>query len=148
MSTSGEGPFVDAFMDAVRQACAETGAKFDGHTIILPPEPLRPWRASDRLTRQDIERGLQLEHDAQTGPWMLDKRENFGENWCLATLGEDDDGDWILTTDGVHASETNGASPQDDGHFIVWSRNYVGRMLRELERLYALEMGGKLAPQE
>lgn len=129
----------DAFTQAVADACAEVGASFDGHVIILPDEPLQTWRASDRLSHAELERGLLLEHNASSAPWRWNR--SAVEDWLLATLGDDDDGTIYVTTDRVHASEMSGASALDDGEFIAWSRNHTGRMLRELERLYAMENG-------
>lgn len=130
----------DLFVEAVSEAVAEIpGATFDGFCIILPEEPLQRWRPSDRLSHAELEEGLLLNHRASSGPWKANR--GAVEDWLLATMGDDDNGKVYLTTDHVHASEMNGASALDDAEFIAWARNNIGRALRELERLYAKEMG-------
>jgi hypothetical protein len=58
-----------------------------------------------------------------TGPWRVETRENEGHNWLIASLGASEDGkDYIVTTDGVHASEYDGDA-KSDAEFIVWARN-------------------------
>lgn len=134
------GDTFPAFRESPAAACDSVGATFDGTCIILPEAPLQRWRPSDRLTRKEIEAGLLLNHRASSGPWTAARSPV--EDWLIGTLGEDEHGTVYLTTDGVHASEMNGASALNDGEFIAWARNNIGRALRELERLYALEAAG------
>jgi len=131
---------VHVFMQSVHDAVAEVpGASFDGRVIIVPEDPIRKWHTSDRLNRKELEEGILLEHRASSAPWKANR--DSGDDWLIGSFGDDDDGQVYLTTDHVHASAMNGAGPWDDATFIAWSRNNIGRLLRELERLYALEMG-------
>jgi len=73
-------------------------------------------------------------NDAQVGPWRTDTMKNVGENWLVATFGADSDGDWIVTTDRLAASRTNGATAKDDATFVAHAREDVPRLCAELRR--------------
>lgn len=76
---------------------------------------------------------------AQTGPWVARKATDL-EGWpCAFTTGEDDDGNrWVVETDGVPASQTNGATAEDDARFVAHARQDVPALVAEVRRLRAL----------
>lgn len=75
-------------------------------------------------------------NDAQVGPWKTDNMKNVGENWLVATFGSDSDGDWIVTTDNLRASQSNGATAKDDAVFVAAAREDVPRLVQEIRRLH------------
>ncbi len=77
---------------------------------------------------------------AMTGPWLAVAKD-LGENWSVAhwNCGADYDitEQWAVTTDHVHASETNGADGKDNAIFIAHARTDVPLLLLEVRRLRA-----------
>lgn len=84
---------------------------------------------------QEIETRLRR---AQVGPWIADTVAKVGEGWpLLFTLGDDSAGrKWVVQTNGVRASETNGATPEDDALFVAACRTDVPALLDEVRDLH------------
>lgn len=82
---------------------------------------------------------------ATVAPWVVDTKENMGENWCVGCVmncgaAANDSGDYsnyIVTTDNVPGSQMNGADARDDADFIANARQDVPWLLDEIERLRA-----------
>lgn len=73
-------------------------------------------------------------------PWRADTLDKFGENWPIGTvkrivinLGHSDDEDWCVSTDGVRASQMNGATAQDDAKAIAALHNSWIELCEALE---------------
>lgn len=65
-----------------------------------------------------------LETEMSSGPFKADTMEYVGENWLIATFGDDREGvGHILTTDRVHASEAT-SNPEADAAFFALVRNH------------------------
>lgn len=87
------------------------------------------------ITEGELDAIEKRANEAQVGPWKTDAMKNVGENWLVATFGQDSDGDWIVTTDGLRASRSNGATAKDDATFCAHAREDVPRLVGEVRRL-------------
>ena len=76
---------------------------------------------------------------ATPSPWKADTIENVGNNWLIGTVlnaGSDQEGaQWIVTTDGLHASECTSGGAEEDTQFIAHSPDDIKWLIAEVERL-------------
>lgn len=73
--------------------------------------------------------------EISVNPWQLVDEDRAGNNWFVATLGEDRDGIcYYIETDHVKASEHTG-SPKRDGEFIIKLRGLVPALAADVEAL-------------
>lgn len=113
-----------------------------------------------------LERLKALDAKASNAPWIADTKARIGENWLVGSVifcGSDspDDhtpySDWIVTTDGVRASQFTGDGAKADAELIALSRTHLGKLIEAAELLsecYAepitpklhSRMGAALAP--
>jgi len=86
-----------------------------------------------------------LSRSATTPPWKPTPGEDIGKDWLIGSLGNSgvDGHDWLITTDGVHASELLGDA-RTDAHFIAEARTAMPILLR-ITRAFVAE---KLAEAE
>lgn len=78
-----------------------------------------------------IQGWTEVTRHASTAPWKAATSEHFGQDWHIADLGESavDGKTWMVTTDGVHASEMLG-DPKTDAAFIAEARRAMPILLR------------------
>jgi hypothetical protein len=79
---------------------------------------------------------------AQPGPWLAVARDD-GEDWSVAHFSTGGEYDkftrlWAVTTDRIHASESNAADGKDNALFIAHARVDIPLLLLEIERLRGL----------
>lgn len=68
-----------------------------------------------------------------SNPWRVNTMDQVGRDWLIADFGRDrSDVKWILTTDGVHASERRGTA-ESDARFCVLARQLMPELLRKLK---------------
>lgn len=86
-----------------------------------------------------------LARGATTPPWKASPGEDIGKDWLIGSLGASgsDGHDWLVTTDGVHASELLGDA-KTDAEFIAEARTAMPILLR-ITRAFVAE---KLAEAE
>ncbi len=67
-------------------------------------------------------------------PWIATTVEKTGNDWLICYVGNDyENMEWIITTDGIHASEMNGSDAKDDAAFIVKAVNNHQKLVDALE---------------
>lgn len=66
-----------------------------------------------------------LADEITNGPWMADTKENIGKNWLVASFGENENGNWILTTDHVRCSDLVNNDAEADAKFCALARNIL-----------------------
>lgn len=78
---------------------------------------------------------------AQTGAWRVDRDQEVGENWIVATEGTWDHPEviWGVATEHMHGDDLNEADGLTDAEFIAHCRLDVPLLLLEIERLRARE---------
>ncbi len=66
-------------------------------------------------------------------PWKVNTMKNVGADWLLASFGNDqNDVQWILTTDAVHASEYE-CDAESDARFCALAKRLVPALIDALE---------------
>ena len=76
---------------------------------------------------------------ATPGPWIVVQRGDDASENFLIGFGRDSQiaQDIYITTDHLHASESNGASALDDATFTAQARQVIPELLGEMDRLKA-----------
>jgi len=75
-------------------------------------------------------------------PWRWNTRDTFGDDWPIGTIidlgGGDHEGrqsNFIITTDRMVASQSNGSTAKDDAEFISNARQDIPWLVAKIERL-------------
>lgn len=93
----------------------------------------------------ELEKLLEQAAAASRGPWTVEKAETFsGRNWLVCSFGMDGESGlnvWA-TTDGLRASDCNGATALDDAAFVAAAKEAIPRLVQEVIRLRGLVGGG------
>lgn len=71
-----------------------------------------------------------LHAEATPGPWIVEIGPYSGRNWMVGfgNCGKDGE-DYSVTTDGLHASDTNGATAGDDCRLVAAMRNALPALM-------------------
>lgn len=83
-----------------------------------------------------VEQLQEIHQRISGGPWTTEHGKDFsGKNW-LVGFGQCTEGEsWYVTTDGVRASETNGADAKDDATGLADLRNLLPSLIALAETL-------------
>ncbi len=76
-------------------------------------------------------------------PWRVNTKDRAGEDWPIGfvlhgilDVGQDTDGtNWIVTTDGIRASQMVSGGAEEDATFIAHARTDIPDLLAEIGRL-------------
>ena len=86
---------------------------------------------SERIDLAELRR---LHEAATPWPWIIETGPYSGRNWLVGfgNCGADGE-DYSVTTDGLHASDCNGATAGDDCRLTAAARNALPALLRLAE---------------
>jgi len=93
---------------------------------------------------EKVREGQRLMSNLTTGPWKVGE---IGDGWMVADFGHGtDDEQSRVITDCVHASELDG-NPRCDAEFLVWARNNLPELLREVADMVSEKSVEAISPQ-
>ena len=89
-----------------------------------------------------VERWEELTRRTSTSPWKAAPGEDAGKDWLIASLGRSgvDGHDWLVTTEGVTASEMTGDA-RTDAEWIAEARRAIPILLK-VARAFLAGKGG------